>query len=177
MSPNNRPRLSLPTSILAGVVLMFAMPLAAQEASYSYTSGVGYLTAKNLPKLGTTFQVLVPNENYFFGCGWYEPQYPHTKYRFFLATGVSNPRLPIPALNGTLFTSAEILTPAPWGASCKQASVTMSFKIPDSPSLVGVRFYQQVLGMQLDYPGGWFGPGTPKITYFLSRGGMGVIGK
>ncbi len=173
MAHNNHPRLSLSSSILAGVVLMFAMPLSAQAASYTYTSGMGYLKALNLPKLGTTFQVRVPNPGY--DCSWYEPNYPHTKFRYYLATGVSNPKVSIPGL-GTVFTSAEILTRTPW-ASCKNYWVTMSFPIPNSPHLVGVRFYQQVLGMRLDYPGGWWGPGTPKITYFLSRGGIGVIGK
>ncbi len=63
MSRNNRPRLWLPSSILAGVA--FAMSLPAQAASYTYIDqkapasnpSTPMLTALNLPKIGTTFQV------------------------------------------------------------------------------------------------------------------------
>ncbi|MHC4815402.1 MAG: hypothetical protein ACYTFN_20150 [Planctomycetota bacterium] len=172
MSRNSRPRLSLPWSILAGVVLMLAMPLAAQTASYTYINqkapylnpDPAMLTAVNLPKVGTTFEVMVP-ESWFgiwAGCG----------ASYYLAFGVRNPNVLIPGMGGFLFTSADIVVPVPfsttpqlWGGG----TVVMSFQIPNSPKLVGVRFHQQVLAA---YDAEW----APR-TYHLSRGGVGVIGK
>ena len=173
MSPNNHSRLSLSSSILAGVVLMFAIPLSAQTASYSYIDQKApyknqkspMLTALNLPKVGTTFKVSVPNGAY---CGWWSVESSNTYY---LAFGVSNPNVPIPALGGFLFTSADIVLPVPKVCPSNTGSVTMSFPIPNSPQLVGVRFYQQVLHRHGD---AW----VIKANYDrLSRGGVGVIGK
>ncbi|MHC4812184.1 MAG: hypothetical protein ACYTGW_00580 [Planctomycetota bacterium] len=179
MSRNNRPRLSLPSSILAGVTLMFAMPLAAQAASYTYISQPNsfwhapWLTALSLPKIGTAFKFQVPN-----GPGVVYPPGGYPIY--YVAFGLSNPNVRHPGLgapgNGDyLFTSAEILMPATqdWTGypnKLPPSTVTMSFPIPDSSTLLGVRFYQQVLEVyrcNLCYP------------YFthLSRGVAGVIGK
>lgn len=85
-----------------------------------------------------------------------------------LAFGVSNPNVPIPTWGGFLYSSAEVRVPAPYTSS-PGGFVRMSFPIPNSPQLVGVRFHQQVLGMT------YSGYGPP--TYALSRGGVGVIGK
>ena len=143
---------------------MFAMPLAAQAASYTYINqkapyknqNPSMLTALNLPKVGTTFQVRVPSSAVF----------SHSV----LAFGVSNPNLPIPAWSGYLFTSAEIRMQTPWSNKIPMSgsATTMSFAIPDSPELLGVKFYQQVL-VHVIYP--W------AHDYSLSRGGVGVIGK
>jgi len=182
MSRNNQPHLSLRSSILAGVVLMFAMPVSAQAASYTYinqkapyqNAGLGFpspmLTALNLPKIGTTFQVQVPGNCSFSMCLGFgsscEQQIPVT-FQYVLAFGVSNPNVPVAMLGGFLYSSAEVRVPAPYTFS-PWGFVKMSFPIPNSPQLVGVRFYQQVLGMTYSY-------GPPR--YALSRGGHGVIGK
>ncbi len=143
---------------------MFAMPLAAQAASYTYINQKApyknqnppMLTALNLPKVGTTFQVRVPTSAVF----------SHSV----LAFGVSNPNLPIPAWSGYLFTSAEIVMWTP-KSSAAFSVMTMSFPIPTSPQLLGVRFSQQVF--QANYCGWTHCP----VGYSLSRGGVGVIGK
>jgi len=155
--------------MFAGVVLMLAMPVSAQAASYTYidqkapykNSSPAMLTALNLPKVGTTFKVQVPNAWRSWWCCWGTDHY--------LAFGVTNPNLPIAGLGGFLFTSADIVMPAPWNQQQMGGTVTMSFPIPNSPQLVGVRFYQQVLAVSYAE----FVPGT----YLLSRGGVGVIGK
>jgi len=171
MSPNHRPHLPPPSSILAGIVLMFALPLSAQTASYTYTAPAwAYrepLTAANLPKLGTTFKVLVPD-------GF--PSQSQTRTYYLLATGLTNPKVTIPGL-GTVLTSAEILTPVPSGTN--KAYLAMSFKIPNSSQLVGLRFYQQVLATQYYKSGGsWCSPNCwVQSGQYLSRGGIGVIGK
>ena len=175
MSRSRNPRVSL-----AGLVLMLATPLAAQTASYSYIDQKApyanpafgpLLTAVNLPKVGTTFKVQVPHP---YTIGFIGPFLPYLSVDFYLALGVSNPNLPIPGMSGYLFTSAEIvLTAFP---NTSGPVVTMSFPIPNSPQLVGVSFYQQVLSVLSSYPGGiWNFPTTS--CFALSRGGHGVIGR
>ena len=148
---------------------MLAMPLAAQTASYAYIdqkapyTSPRMLTALNLPKLGTTFQVQVPNSMWCHIGGW-----TGGGITYYLALGVSNPNVSVPALGGFLFSSAEIVLRAPTPCP-NNGFVTMSFPIPNSPGLLGVRFYQQVLAESR-------GEYVPN-TYYLSRGGVGVIGK
>ena len=150
---------------------MFAMPLSAQVASYTYIDqkapyknpGWPLLTALNLPKVGTTFKVRVPT---VWQCG---PVWTGGGATFYLAFGVSNPNVSIPGMGGFLFTSAEIVLLLRPGNCPNNGTVTMSFLIPNSPGLLGVPFYQQVLAEQH----GEFVPNT----YYLSRGGYGVIGK
>jgi hypothetical protein len=169
MSPNNRPHLLSP--LLAGAVLMFVLPLSAQAASYTYTAPAwAYrepLTAANLPKLGTKFKVLVPD-------GY--PSQSQTRTYYLLATGLTNPKVTIPGL-GTVLTSAEILTWVPSGTTSPY--LQMSFKIPNSSQLVGLRFYQQVLATQYYKSGAhWCEPNCwTKTGQYLSRGGVGVIGR
>ncbi len=156
---------------------MFAMPLAAQAASYTYINqrapysnpSQPMLTALNLPKVGTTFKVQVPN--------YWEPIRTSSGRLIFagayhyLAFGVSNPNLPISALGGFLFTSADLVVPAPRNSRQFLGTVTMAFPIPNSPQLVGVRFYQQVLTVcYTDLP-------MSVCGYSLSRGGVGIVGK
>jgi len=138
--------------------------LSAQPASYTYinqkapySNPGSMLTVLTLPKVGTTFKVQVPN-----GASWWIPS-PY----YYLAFGVSNPDVSVPLLKGWLFTSAEVLllVPYKWPVG---GTVTMSFPIPNSPHLVGTRFYQQVL---MVFPGEFVPP-----TYRLSRGALGVIG-
>ena len=142
---------------------MFAMPLSAQAASYTYINQKApyknqnppMLTALNLPKVGTTFKVQV------LATQSLSPTY--------LAFGVSNPNVPIPAWNGYVFTSAEIVVPTP-SRSGWLSMTTMSFPIPNSPGLLGVRFHQQVFNASVNPWTGW-------VWFRLSRGGVGVIGK
>jgi len=153
--------------MIAGVVLMFAMPLAAQAATYNYipqkapyknNQAPYWLTALNLPKIGTTFKVRVPN-----AASW---SYPFPYY--ILALGVTNPNRLVHGLGGWQFTSAEYVAFAPMDFNYPP-TVTVSYPIPNSPQLVGRRFYQQVIQV---FPAEF----TP-TTYSLSRGGVGVIGK
>ena len=149
------------TFLLPGVV-------DAQQASYTYINQKAPdknwnspgLTALSLPRIGTTFKIQVPASNIPF-----TPSY--------LGLGLNNPNVPVPALGGYLFTSADVVMltpPAPIAGM-----TTMSFPIPNSPQLVGVRFYQQVLQI-------YYSPWSTHSPYshqfrFLSRGGVGVIGK
>ncbi|MHC4851588.1 MAG: hypothetical protein ACYTF5_06180 [Planctomycetota bacterium] len=145
-------------------MLMLATPLSAQVASYTYidqkapykNQNPPMLTALNLPKIGTTFQVRVPDSTVF----------SHST----LAFGVSNPNLPIPGLGGYLFTSAEIVMWTSKSSGVFSVMTTMSFPIPNSPQLLGVRFSQQVLRIT-------YCPFQACYGASLSRGGYGVIGK
>ncbi|MHC4851586.1 MAG: hypothetical protein ACYTF5_06170 [Planctomycetota bacterium] len=153
--------------------MMFAMPLSAQAASYTYIDqkapykNPGMLTALNLPRLGTTFQLQVPGP--WFAGG--PPSRLLESYFYYLAFGVSNPNASIPALGGFLFTSADIVVPT-YGSG---QPMTMSFPIPNSPALLGVRFYNQVGELWTMYQGIWHIPIAS--SWRLSRGGLGVIGK
>ena len=125
--------------------LLFLLPgaVAAQAASYTYINQKTpylnprppWLTALNLPKVGTTFKVQVRGHS--------------RRVQSWLAVGVKNPNVAIPAWGGVLFTSTEyyLLTPlspgGPGGFSPKM--VTVSFAIPNSSQLLGATFYQQVL--------------------------------
>lgn len=178
MSRNSHLLLSLPGPILATFALLSTMPLCAQAASYTYIEqkapysncGSG-LAALNLPKVGTTFKVQF-RMSYTLGGGT-GPWDPYTRFDVYPFLGVSNPNVPIPALGGYLFTSADIFLP--WITGTNAPYTTMSLPIPNSPQLVGVRFYQQALCVRTSFEQPWwpFGPST----YGLSRGGVGVIGK
>ncbi len=86
--------------------------------------------------------------------------------QYSLAFGVINPDLPIHRLGGFLFTSADIVLPVPSGPY--RTTATMSFPIPNSAQLLGVKFHQQVLGAYV---------GASPLPSHLSRGGVGVIGR
>ena len=131
----------------------------------SYPPGP-WLTALNLPKVGTTFRVQVPRSWLHF----YQP--PVHSLTYLLAFGVSNPDVLVPGVGGWLFTSADIVvgTGQPSSGSRVQM-VTLSFPIPNSPQWLGVRFYQQVHSLGL----GFF-PGTQRPYHKLSRGMKVVIG-
>ena len=145
-------------------VLALCAALPAQAASYTYIDQKApysnrnppMLTALNLPKIGTTFKIQVPASNIPF-----TPSY--------LGLGLNSPNVPIPALCGYLFTSADVVMLTPLAPT--PGMTTMSFPIPNSPQLVGVRFYQQVF--QVFYCPWSHCP----AGYSLSRGGYGVIGK
>jgi hypothetical protein len=129
----------------------------AQKAPYSNPSPP-LLTALNLPKLGTTFQLQVPRS-------WVQRNRIGADY--VLATGLSNPDVDIAVLGGFLFSSAEVLTPTPMSPLGIPGNVTMSLPIPNSVSLLGLGFHQQVLEATLPLPS----------SLRLSRGGHLVIGQ
>lgn len=146
--------------------LLFLLPsvLGAQAASFTYINqkapyknpSPAMLTALNLPKVGTTFKVKVP-ASYRLG----------TDYVFYsLAFGARNPDIPHAVLGGYLFSSAEIILQSPWGRP--RSTATMSFPIPNSSQLLGLKFYQQVLRVVCV---------VNTCSNGLSRGGVGVIGK
>jgi hypothetical protein len=135
--------------------------VSAQNASYTYINqklpyknqSPAMLTALDLPKIGKTFRVQAP------GGGRYNI--------FCLATGVSNPNIRFSLLGGYLYTSAELLSGTPRGPGTPRW-VTISFSIPNSSQLLGVKFYQQVCHT-------WYGPFGGEYT--LSRGGVATIGR
>ena len=75
--------------------------------------------------------------------------------------------MPVPALNGYLFTSAEVVRRTPFGYT----SVTLSFRIPNNPKLLGVVVYMQV------YSEGYLNLPVPASYKGLSQGLRAVIGK
>jgi hypothetical protein len=145
----------------------FLLPgvVAAQAASYTYIDqkapyknpSPAMLTALNLPKVGTTFKVRVPPP-------WASKSTPCSA-SYLLAFGIRNPGISSRNLGGYIFSSAEVVIPTPQGTGM----VTMSFPIPNSSQLLGVKFFQQVLEV-----GNWCNGPFPAT---LGRGGVGVIGK
>ena len=139
--------------------------LGAQTASYTYVDqkapyanpATEWLTALNTPRLGTTFQVEVP-VSYLICC-------PFEK-TYYLATGATNPDLRYDPLGGWLFTSADVSVVQVY-SGLPGSRTTITFAIPNSPSLLGVPFFQQVLEHARN--NFW-------STLYLSRGGHGVIG-
>lgn len=151
-------------------LVLFAFALAslpAQQASYTtidqrppYTNeNPPWLAARNLPRLGTTFQVDVPLS--FFECCPFQTDY-------FLATGFGNPDVAVPALGGYLFTTADFSVLLSFSGCRGCGHTTFSFAIPNAPELLGGRFYQQVLA---------YARNSFWSTLTLSRGGVGVIGR
>ena len=141
--------------------------LSAQQASYTtidqrppYTNETPpWLTARNVPRIGTTFQVDVPYS--FFECCPFQTDY-------FLATGFDNPDVAVPALGGYLFTTADVSVLLSFSGCRGCGHTTFSFPIPSAPELLGGRFYQQVLA---------YARNSFWSTLTLSRGGVGVIGR
>jgi hypothetical protein len=139
--------------------------LGAQAASYTYLDQRApysnptpeWLTALNTPRIGTTLTVEVPLS--FQTCCPFEKVY-------FLATGATNPSLRYDPLGGWLFTSADVsVVQVPHGSPYSRTTIT--FAIPNSPSLLGAPLFQQVL--EHAHNSFW-------STLYLSRGGRGVIG-
>jgi hypothetical protein len=149
-------------------VALLSGAAAAQAASYTYIDQKGryknpgpkssppgpWLTALNLPKIGTTFKLRVPGSDACIPCDFWV-----------VGTGLTNPNLEVRLYRGFLYTSAEVHKWTNPGA----AFVEMRFFVPNNAALIGVRFYQQVVGV--------FGSSQTGSSYQLSRGGAGVIGK
>ncbi|MHC4921652.1 MAG: hypothetical protein ACYTKC_18955 [Planctomycetota bacterium] len=141
--------------ILPAVLLSLALAttVSAQAASYTFVSQLppyqnpspAVLTALTLPKIGAKLRLQVP---------------------FSLATGVRNPFFNVPAFQGFVFTSAEIVLPTPMSPLGVPGNTTMEFPVPNSTQLIGVKFFQQVLTVPTTTPVGR-----------LSRGGIGVVGR
>ena len=153
---------------LSAIAMLLPAVLSAQTASYTYVDqkapyknqGVPLLKAVTLPRIGQTFTLEVPDSG-MNCCPFY--------MNGLLATGARPMNMRFDALGGFLYASPDVVLPTPQGSPSSVISRTkMSFQIPNSPQLLGVRFYQQVL--QTARNQFW------SVTY-LSRGGIGVIGR
>ena len=152
----------LPAVILS---LAFATTVSAQAASYTFLSQLppyrnpnpAMLTALTLPKIGTKLRLQVP-------FSWVQRN--QVGANSVLATGVRNPFWNVPAFQGFVFTSAEIVLPTPMSPLGTPGNTTMEFPVPNSTQLIGVKFFQQVLTVPTTSPLGR-----------LSRGGTGVVGR
>ncbi len=153
--------------LIPTLVLLLPGMLGAQAASYTYINQKApfknpyttMLQHVNLPKVGSAFRVRVAGS-------WRTPNWSYRQC--WLGIGVTNPGLRIDGLGGFLFTSADFLIRTPMNPKGgPMTTSTMSFSIPNSSQLIGVKFYQQV-HCYVDLFG---------IRRHLSRGGVGVIGK
>ena len=173
------------TSLILMAVLTTLSAASTQSASYRIvgtpcttgrlTSGVGPvpLSVRGLPRIGTSFTVVTEGS----------ARYPWGSSRaVFLFTGFSNTsagglRLPFDVSTlfpgepfcGLLRTSAELRMPLPLVRDYRQA-VGISFTIPNDRTLIGIRFFQQVMSLERSS----FGP--PFRAGSLSAGGEAVIG-
>ncbi|MCA8969010.1 MAG: hypothetical protein KDC95_04480 [Planctomycetes bacterium] len=111
-----------------------------------------WMLVGDLPKIGTAFRTRVP-KSYFYGGK------PATHI---YVLGWQNPNTPFPALNGYAYTTFDSFQMMPFGQVSEYTDV--SLPIPDTETLLGLRFYQQVFRI---------GPGT---NHGSSRGGELVIG-
>ena len=158
------------TKSLITIPLLLGELLCAQTASYTYIDQrppyanptgrpwIGdWLTALQVPRIGTSFQVEVAG-SYSAGFGGISPRFAFT----WLATGMRNPNFHMIGW-GYLFTSAEHLVGTP--STLLPRTATMTFVIPNNTGLLGVSFYQQLVVCS---------PGPYAV---LSRGGHGVIGR
>jgi len=144
--------------------LAFTATVSAQAASYTFINQLPpysnpttpLLSVVTLPKIGTKLKLQVP-------LSW--RQRNGVGADSVLATGVRNPFLSVPAFQGYVFTSAELILPTPMSALGVPGNTTMEFSIPSSTQLIGVRFFQQVLTVPTSSPLGT-----------LSRGGIGIVG-
>ena len=145
------------------LLCLLSASLAAQAASYTYIdqqppyANPTWLTALNLPQLGSTFRVQVPFSIYT--CCPFQRDY-------WLATGFGNPNLRFPALGGFLYTTGDLQVLRTYNGITGPYQF-VDFPIPSSTALIGAQFFQQVLERAAN--SFW-------TTLTLSRGGHGVIG-
>ena len=168
-------------ALLLGAVAALAGLAQGQQASYTYFGSAcnapqnfPHLTATSLPTLGGTLTVNVTS-------GW--TGVPESQGTSYLLTGVSNTQwsglslpihLTVPGWGpscGLLLTSVELPLQIPHRFSINPQIVPMSFRIPETPSLLGVSLYQQVLVFS---SGCCPAPGSRAML--LSRGGHALIG-
>ena len=168
-------------ALLLAAVVALAGLAQGQQASYTYfgsgcnpTQNFPHLTATSLPTLGGTLTLNVTS-------GW--TGVPESTGTSYLLIGVSNTQwsglsLPI-HLNvpgwgpscGLLLTSVELFLPIPRLFSFNPQIVPMSLPIPQTPSLLGVSLYQQVLVFSSRCC-----PAPGYRVMLLSRGGHALIG-
>ena len=171
--------------LIALLSLFGAMPLSAQAASYSLFGiacstgrisaqfGPVPLSARGLPRLGTSFEILTEGSARY--------QWGNTRTVYVL-TGASNTTaggVPLPfdvaALHpgwpycGLLHTSGEIVVRVPTLAD-PLAIAPVRFDVPNHSALLGITLYQQVVSME-------FAPfGPPFASMALSAAGRCVLG-
>jgi hypothetical protein len=141
--------------------LRAAPPPNWTPASYKYIDQVSpfrnpspnWLVTMDLPRIGQTFRVRMPNS-------FYNGSFT----THFLITGLSNPRVGIPLFQGYLYAAIDTFIAAPSGPV--GGMVTIPFPIPNDSGFVGVRFYQQVMRLV----------GSAGTPFPLSRGGEGRVG-
>jgi hypothetical protein len=156
--------MNLPTLILF-LALATTVSAQTQTATYTFMNQIPpysnpktpMLKALTLPKIGTKLRLQVPYS-------WVQRN--GVGANAVLATGVRNPFWNVPAFQGFVFTSAEIVLPTPMSPLGTPGNTTMEFPVPNSTPLIGVKFFQQVLTVPR---------GSTMGT--LSRGGLGVVGK
>ena len=153
--------------------LLFVGPtLSAQQASYTFISqpphyiNHTWLAPLSPPRLGTTWTIQMPCDEVSFA----------SADTYYLVTGVAAVYLDLGAIYGNLargvqLTSAEIITRSPCRRS--RGFGTLAVPIPNTPALLGLDFYQQVVRVRTFGMGGV----VPRLAEVdLSRGGYGVIG-
>lgn len=147
------------------ILLALATTLSAQTAaSYVYQNQIApysnpspaMLTALTTPKIGGKLQLQVP-------FSWIQRN--RVGENSVLAMGLKNPFLNVPAFQGYLFTSVDVILPTPQSPLGTPGNTTMEFAIPNQNTLIGVTVYQQVLSVPTTTPVGR-----------LSRGGIARIG-
>ena len=176
--------------LLLAAALLTASTLHAQTASYRYVGSsctTGRLPSSapipvplvvsGVPRLGTTFQVVTE-------CSFDPPSGHPTGYRrlVFLLNGATNTAIggvPLPfdiatlapgqPWCGLLRTSMDVVLPVQRLRDTRFSAV-ISIAVPNTPSLAGMTFYQQVISIETTTLG------PPFSAVALSEGGVAVIG-
>ena len=164
-------------------VLALALPAGAQQASYTLfgegcVSASATLGATGVPQLGSSFTVHYSGPNFVGVKGLFENgAHP------WLLTGFSNttwgaiplplllPRTPL-GVRCELLVSPDLVLPMPRLGSRYQDSLT--FPVPNEPSLIGLVFHQQWLVYHFTR----LGAGGPLLSasFQASNGGTATVG-
>ena len=158
--------------VLSGLAAVLLLPAALSAQTASYTFFGPSCTTRNVhfkvfgtPRIGQSFQIEAPavfSRGDFAGGAWITTG----PTRLSRPLDISVLTRPGHSFCGFLLTSISILHPTPYVWSGGNVKVT--YPVPNDRSLLGLRFYQQVLGWEWKHNQGY--------RYTLSRGGHGVIG-
>ena len=163
------------TCLLSAIATLafLSSPLSGQVASYTYYgTGCYYnppFSVVGVPKPGSTITIRTYGSYYSY----------FSRAERVLISGLSDAwlgsaKLPyqLPGFCGPFLTSIEIYQPVP-STTGPRTMVSMPFPIPNSASLLGLSFYQQV--GEIVRSCSKMGCGPAQVS--LSRGGHGVVGK